>query len=322
MADIVLHYPALWRTELSPHAEEVEQTTLERADGAGLVLRGTALHERLKLMRVGYFGGYSYPRADRVHLQPICDFLAVWLLLDDELERTLPVLEASRRRSHCAVYMDALASGQRAEDADIFARGLANVGRRIKANSAMPAWYRFLTAMAEYFEGVLAEILCYEQGRINSPEQYIGFRTHAAGAFPVLELIECAHDYVLPLALRDSHEMTAARVYAAKLICYANDLASHTKDVAEGTANMVMALQTTGLDEEQAIVRTARLHDAAVAGFDGIAASLEAQHDFDPMVVMHMGHIRTLVRGLIEWQLQSKRYQSLASGRAVSIGDG
>ncbi|NVB42947.1 hypothetical protein G6O69_34315 [Pseudenhygromyxa sp. WMMC2535] len=319
MSAVVLHYPERWRSELSPHAEEMERQTLARAHEAGLVIRGTGLHERLKIIRVGYFGGYSYPRADQVHLQPICDFFAVWLLLDDELEHALLELPPASRRSYCARYMEALAAGYSGDEADVFIRGLANVGRRIKANSATPAWYRFLTSMAEYFEGLLMEIEVRERGVEPTPQRYIGFRTHAAGAFPVLELIECAHDYVLPLTVRDSHEMAAIRLNAAKVICYSNDLASHTKDVAEGTTNMVIALQGQGISEHEALTETARMHDQAVAELDEIADGLVAAHGDDQMIRAHFGHVRALVRGLIEWQLQAKRYQSLESGRSVTI---
>ena len=130
---------------------------------------------------VGLFGGYAYPDAEPEQLQALCDFLAVWLMLDDHLEFALPMLELDERASACSIYMEALDSG-RAVHSDGLARCLADSGQRIKAMSVTPTWYRFLNSMVDYFEGVLAEVAAHEVDHVVGRRRYLGFRAHAAGA--------------------------------------------------------------------------------------------------------------------------------------------
>ncbi|MFV8749803.1 terpene synthase family protein [Nannocystaceae bacterium ST9] len=319
MQEITLHYPESWRTALNRHAEQVELRTLEWARQTGLVQAASLEFDRLRFLRAGYFGGYAYPDAGRPELQAICDFLAAWLLLDDHLEFALPMLEDHERSETCSSYMEALSTGLATPDADGFERAFAEVGRRLKAMSVTPTWYRFLTSMVDYFEGVLAEISAHEVDRVVGRRRYLGFRAHAAGAYPVLDLIEAAYAYVIPLDLRDSPKMIALREHYANVICHANDIASHSKDIELGTANMVVVLQHEGLAVAAALGETARLHDEAVAEFDALAHAIEVERNHDPQVVTHLAHIRTLARGLLEWQLRASRYQTLESGRWLSV---
>jgi hypothetical protein len=318
MTEIELHYPETWITSLNPHSLEVEADTLKRANASGLVVEGTPIFDRLTVLRTGYFGGYSYPSAARQDLQVICDFLAAWLLLDDHLETALHELPSTERQATCAKYMGALAGISKEPYVDVFIRAFANVGERLRESAAMPTWYRFLASMAEYFEGVIDEIDVHE----NKPvlrERYFAFRSHAAGAYPVLDLIEVAHGYVLPLWTRTCPKLGMLREHYANIICHANDIASHSKDVEFGTANMIVVLMNEGMAVADAVAETARLHDHAVVAFDELAAELEAERHHEPLLVRHIAHVRTLARGLLEWQLRAHRYQALQSGRWLSV---
>ncbi|HVI00535.1 MAG TPA: terpene synthase family protein [Enhygromyxa sp.] len=317
MSVVELHYPELWTTSLNPHALEVEADTLKRADASGLVVSGTPMFERLTVLRAGYFGGYSYPSATRGDLQVICDFLAAWLLLDDHLELVLPHMRPEQQQATCAKYMGALAGTGKEPYADVFIRAFANVGERLRERAATPTWYRFLASMAEYFEGVIDEIDVHE----NKPvvrERYLTFRGHASGAYPVLDLIEIAHAYALPLWSRTCPKLGLLREHYANIICHANDIASHSKDVEAGTANMIVVLVNEGMSVAAAVAETARLHDEAVAAFDQLAAQIEAERR-DPLVANYIAQVRTLARGLLEWQLRASRYQALQSGRWLSV---
>ncbi len=319
MHEITLHYPESWRASLNRHAQQAELRTLDWARQTGLVRANSMEFDRLRVLRAGYFGGYAYPDAGPDQLQALCDFLAAWLLLDDHLEFALPMLDDAERSQTCSQYMEALSTGWSTPDSDGFARAFADVGRRIKVMSVTPTWYRFLTSMVDYFEGVIAEIAAHEVDRMVGRRRYFGFRAHAAGAYPVLDLIEVAHAYVLPLDVRDSPNMSSLREHYANIICHANDIASHSKDIELGTANMIVVLQHEGLAVTAALGETARLHDEAVTEFDRLAERIEIDRNHDPLVTTHIAHIRTLARGLLEWQLRASRYQTLDSGRWLSV---
>jgi hypothetical protein len=222
------------------------------------------------------------------------------------------------RQATCAKYMGALAGTSKEPYEDVFIRAFANVGERLRLLAVTPTWYRFLAAMAEYFEGVIDEIEVHE----NKPvvrERYFSFRGHAAGAYPVLDLIEVAHGYELPLWTRTCPKLALLREHYANVICHANDIASHSKDVESGTANMIVVLVNEGMTVDEAVTETARLHDEAVAAFDSVAAAIVAERHHDPLLIAYIAHVRILARGLLEWQLRAHRYQALQSGRWLSV---
>lgn len=320
MSDIALHYPTRWTVSRSPHSDELEHHTLEWAHRTLPLPSDTRDLDRLRVMRAGSFGGYSYPGASRRRLEAICDLLALWLLLDDHLEGVLPELDEAQRRSYCSLHMEALATGLSPRDPSGFVHGLADVGVRIKSVAATPTWYRFLTSMAEYFEGVLAEVAHLEAGLPGPRSRYLGYRHHAAGAYPVLDLIEVAHGYLLPLAFRSSEELAELRSQCATIICCANDIVSYSKDVEAGRANLITILERLeGLPRAKALAETARLHDRAVARFDAIASQVLARQPHEPTIRAHLDHARALTRGLTQWQMEANRYQALDSGRWLSI---
>ena len=310
---VALYYPNTWKLELHRSHDMVALESLEWAYRHDIASPGCPQMRRIRRMMIGHFVGHCWPNADRRLLQLFADFLVAYLLVDDLFETRAESISPKDLPEQFEICLDALAgpAGAPVPKNDPLLAGCAEVRDRFW-EVATDAWMKsFRSSLhAYFFRGLAYELDFQRTNRWPSLDDYLGYRTHTSGTFPVLNMCELADDCLLSEEQRISPDVRLFDDSVAVAISIANDLLSFDKEQdLEQWLNYLQILgneQRCDLGDGQ-FYQAADRHDETIVLVELLRRRLAARGQ---NLASYAESSITMLRGVVEWQVLAARYNA------------
>lgn len=310
--------PTIFDPHLAPINRHVEAA--ER-DGIAWVLRFyPALAQtpgrlrKLKAAKFARLAARALPRVPLAELQLVCDFIT-WLFFYDDTfcDRSGNTPDPLGRLKIAQGRMTAAMRGEpvRTEDGPLVAM-LADLGARISAWAQPNFLPRFYATVERYFQSNVWELGNLVRKASPPGPVYLKMRPFTGGVGVVLDLFELVGRESL-LAVREHVLVQQLELLANNCICWANDIGSLGKEMQEGNPhNLVLVLRRDhGLSIEGALERARAMLAGEEAAFDALVDEVLALAEpSDLHLRVHVGNLRSFVRGNLVWMQETTRYRA------------
>ncbi|MGW0998423.1 terpene synthase family protein [Streptomyces sp. NPDC002520] len=267
-----------------------------------------------------------YPDAPLDRLGLVCDAV-LWLFLYDDHLRPGddPENDQSRARRLAAVTAQVV-GGLLDERPEPPLGALWDLRGPLLEMGGAKWWRRCAEDLCAFADSLYEEARSRAAQALPGMDAYVALRRRTSGWGLLTDLVEFAADAPLPAFLLQSPEYEEMRWAAGDVACAVNDILSLRKELAEGEChNLVLILQNRSGSERAETNReierwiAARLTDYHNAR-DGFLARCDRgplQAEQRPVALAYIRGLEHLMRGSLDWSLESGRYQepSATSGR-------
>jgi (+)-beta-caryophyllene/(+)-caryolan-1-ol synthase len=306
----------------NPDVEEAEVHVREYLREFGL-LRSEEAKFHYDRTRFGELVGRAYPFAPLPELCIITDWMAVWAIFDDYLER-IPDAQSDER--FVALIRETISwfpldpaentprSGNPIEVA------IRDIWDRLTARSSITWRRRFVRHLTDYLEGCHWESKNRRRGIAPDLARYIETRRRFGGMRPSMDLSEIGLGIELSDDVHAHSRVQKLLDNTADLVLWANDVFSVEAEKREGNVNnIVLVIQRTrGISMQEAADEVAGMlrgrcadfiaeSDSAVAFF---ASSGEFTAEQARQVSLYIDAMKSWIRGNIDWSWGNERYRS------------
>ena len=304
-----LYYP--FSSPLHPHVDLVEQRALDWACQFQII-PNDMVYQHVANVKATWLLGWAYPQAPLDALQLIADW-NIWILMWDDFCGSGNLGRQPRRIAAMQEHFLTILRGTPPEHYDgPLAWGLHDIRQRLAAH-ASDAWVqRFSSSVELFFSACEWEATNRVHHRIPDIETYLQMRPWAIGLYPYLDLFDITDDTPVPSLVRMHPVVHHATLLAAQIICWANDIVSFEKELAQDDwHNLVLILHhTEQMPLQQAIQEVANQHDAAMQIFVDLDSHMPS---FAPPLNRSLQHylatLRSWVSANIQWSQLTGRYQ-------------
>jgi 5-epi-alpha-selinene synthase len=325
MKNGVVMIPAIYcpfPSEVNRHAEAAESHTFAWVRKHALV-KDEAACDRLRASRFSYLAARTFPHASLTMLSIVSDWYTWLFFLDDECDEAGIGKRPERLAALHAQCLDVL-SGQVPERLAValrprpgrpdvpLIRALDDLRGRMEGMISREWTCRFVMSVSEYFESLVWEARNREQGTWPDPSTYIRIRPYTGAMYTAFDLIDLTEGEALPLNVRKNPCYQRLLLIAGNVTCWCNDLVSLPKERAHHDMhNLALILQhQEGIGPQEAVDRVARLVEREVKRFIALQGRLPSFGPaLDPMIGRFVAGMRALMRGNLDWSLESGRYQ-------------
>ncbi|URN14494.1 hypothetical protein LUW77_28650 [Streptomyces radiopugnans] len=155
-------------------------------------------------------------------------------------------------------------------------------------------------------------------------EEFLAARRHTIGIQPCLDLAERFGRYTLPSALHGGHPLKEMRRITDEVAIFVNDIVSLDKELAVGDVNntVVLLRHGTGRPLPDCVREVRAAANGRVARFRELAAGLPALLEAAGVPGKTRAHVedyvdgmRNVMRGNLDWSLESRRVRRRRGGR-------
>ncbi|HEY3497987.1 MAG TPA: hypothetical protein VGK73_24980 [Polyangiaceae bacterium] len=304
-----LRFPRSWRPDPvgNRYLSAIDRDTVAWLNEYGI---GGSEREREKLRKFdcGMYGGYSLPTAPFATALLVTQYISLWLFWDD--------VEVEDDESFgIEAVVAALAGDLAAKPANRYVEAWADLGERLRRLGSSEWVARVAVTMREWLENAKIETAMArrfrEEGRVPGFEELFECRTVSIGMYPTFHLIELTEGIELPDAFHEHASVRELKRIASRLVGLGNDLGGVAKDIKNRWLNLAIVLaETAGLRLEAAFGKLVQIHNAEVAAFDWLVASLPSfGPEVDPFVAGWVQAVRYNVHGFALWESLAERYQ-------------
>lgn len=285
------------------------------------LLDGHGALQRFDAARFAWLIARAYPSARPPELALVSEW-NVWLFVHDDgcdadaTGRDPDALVRLYRELRAVLH-----GGPASADADAPTRALADLVPRI-LGGAPPSWReRFVGVVDDYFAACVWEARNRARNRVPTLAEYIRMRRDTGAVRTSIAMIERCEGIALPDAARDHPIVEALATACNDVVCWANDIISLRKELAQGDVHnlvTVIAHERCPGDLAQAARDAARMHDARVAEFIGLADRVPRfDRETDAQLLRFVDTLRAWMRGNLDWAIESGRYAVGDSLRAT-----
>lgn len=298
---------------INPAAEEAQRHTLEWARHFNLI---AADDRRFAAIECGLLAARAYPRAGRLALLLIADWLS-WLFVKDDLcdEAGLGARPQQLAALH-ERWLEILGGAEAEAGEHPLAHALADLRRRLQG-LANQAWLAHFTGnVADFFASLVWEAGNRAARRDVTVEDYLKMRQFTGSLYTLFDLIEIGEGIDLTTPARGHVSVRRLTRLANNMVCWANDLLSFEKELAQGDPhNLVLALRgERRLTLPAAVEQVAWMHDEAARAFLNTSARLPwlgARRNV--ALRRYVVALGAAVRGHLEWAESCRRYRQAAA---------
>jgi hypothetical protein len=186
-----------------------------------------------------------------------------------------------------------------------------------------PIWKRkFIQGIRDMFRGGLWQFKHVMKNQLPRLEEYIDIRQYLGAANLATESLEVMGRVQLPEEIYQSPKVHKLTEIARNTVCFANDLFSLSKEIAQGAGiasefNLVSILKHQDcLSMEEAIREVAAIHDSEVKEFIRIAETAPAyDSQTNEQVNKYISCLQHFMIGNIEWSTtETSRYPHIYGG--------
>lgn len=176
-------------------------------------------------------------------------------------------------------------------------------------------WRRFSDDLCRFAGSIHREALIHASGEIPDLSTYLDRRISTLGWHCLVDLIELEQEIELPGEIVQSTEHAACSRAAADVVCGINDLLSLDKELAAGERhNMVLVLRHEyGCGLEEAKLRTRDWIHARLADYQMAHQKFLGRYGADQSLVRYAHGFGNLMRGSLDWSLESGRYRQTST---------
>lgn len=157
-----------------------------------------------------------------------------------------------------------------------------------------------------YIDGMIREIPYKVAKQIPPLEAFLSIRELSIGVYPFVYLMQTNHRFIFPEQISRHPVLCRLVQLTSRLSAWLNDFMSFPKEVGRESEvmNLVLVVQREyGLTLEAAYTEALRLHDAEVAEFMSLAASLPDFGGYQAAVVAYVRLLGAMVQGQLSWYL-------------------
>jgi hypothetical protein len=317
---VIPDLPIPFPPKINPATDDAERHVRSYLRDVGL-LRSPEAMFHYDQTRFGELVGRAYPNADPEGLALITDWMAVWAIFDDQLEKIPDDCSSAAFDSLAEAllsWLDLGGDGVLTDLANPLEVAFLDIWRRIRARSS-PAWQaRFVRHVADYLGGCRWEAANRRSGRTPPLEDYIETRRRFGGMKPSMDLTELGGRFELSAGLH-AHPRTQELLAAtADLVLWANDIFSVEAELADGNMNNIVLVyrHERGCTLQNAVDAVAGMLAVRVTEFEALTADLptadphsEYAKEGDALAAYVTG-MWTWIRGNVDWSRGNERYRS------------
>ena len=262
------------------------------------------------------------PRAPLLELRLVCDWITWLFFYDDALCDDVAGstdCDPLARLHEVQAQMLAVLGGAAPRTADgPLVHMLADLAARTADGVSGDFFGRFVGNIERYFQSNVWELRNLVHKLTPALPIYLKMRPLTGAAGVVFDLIELSRRADLTV-VRQHAIMQQLELLANNAICWANDIGSLDKEIAEQNPhNLVLVLQADHhLTMDEALGRAAAMQAAEEDAFEALAAGVG---DFAglvrPEVQGYIADIRSFVRGNLVWMHETMRYRARLSMRS------
>lgn len=301
-----LHCP--FGPEISPHADEAHEGTMEWARRFGLV--GGDSPFRVDLGRVaGCYHPYAQPRVLRL----VSDVCAWFFMRDDWLDESEIGKAPQRLASWNRRCMEILEGEEPTGRDEPLAVAMWDLSKRLHEESPSNFWRRrFVRSVREHLDAALWECTNRRSGIAPDLDTYITMRRKTGGVYIDSDLIEITDRVRLSPEVFYHPAMRSLRDASGNILCWSNDLLSLEKELRSGEVlhNLIFVVQRTyGLSLNDAVARVVEMHDAEMRFFVEQERELPSfGNRVDEEVRIYVRALRARLGGNQHWIYEALRY--------------
>jgi hypothetical protein len=312
-----------------PYAERINPATELAEDHVRGYLREFGLLRSADAMfhydrtRFGELVGRAYPDADPDGLLLITDWMAVWAMFDDYLEKIPDEYGAEEFDS----LIDEAIGWLSPPSADAVAESSSNplahafrdIWRRMCARMS-PTWQaRFVRHVLDYLGGCRWESVNRRHRRFPDLASYVTTRRRFGGMKPSMDLTELGGSFELPEHVHAHQYVQELLAGTADLVLWVNDIFSVEAEAADGNINnIVLVVQhERGCSLQSAVDIVAGMVARRVREFTALTANpADGLRELDvPAATLadvdeYIRGMTTWIRGNIDWSRGNERYRS------------
>lgn len=317
---------------VSPHAAQAERAARVVLREHGLA-RGPRADDYLERTRFGALVACMYPDAYASELCLVAQWMALWSIVDDQLER-LGALERPETMSAVSAEIASWVDGRAPAQEPAVAHAFRAVWAGIAATASVAWRERFRHEFRRHLDGCRWEAEQVRARKAPAIADYLRWRPLFFGAHVALALGEYVRRAELPPSLVGDPILHAAVGTGVELMIISNDLLSADVEVEQGAGvNLVAILgEHEGWSPQQSADRLAGAYGRRLSAYREQMSALRrhcadlglAQREKDAVVEYARGPL-VWTRGQIAWSTGNPRYSAerAAFYRAIPdhIGD-
>jgi hypothetical protein len=258
-----------------------------------------------------------YPTADQLRLNLANDVNSLLFVMDDDMDHQTEKADLILSRQNYITFVDKCMDILRLADAylldsptGVFA-ALHDVWKRLRAIST-PQWQAgFIESIGKMFEAGFWEYENVQQGILPSVKDFYNLRPFLGAAHISTDLICVIENIDIPESILKYENVLEATLLARKIVCWANDLFSYSKEADHGDMhNMISIIMTESkVSLEQAILRTVSIHNQDMDKFISISNELPSFGNYDSQLRHYIMVLGAILRGNIDWSAgETTRY--------------
>lgn len=261
--------------------------------------------------------GRMYPSAAESHLAAIGEVVLWLFIVDDYLDPGMPGSDI-QYRSELPHKIEQLLAGE--PSGVTCGDPLLECARRFSASLgplASPHWWkRFAIHLLQFVESIRREASVHAAGVSPDRSTYLAHRQSTSGWQLLVDLVELEGQVELPDAFIESESRVSWCMAAADVACGINDILSLSKELSAGEQhNLVLILQR----EHDCPLAEALAHarvwiDARLEEYFTARLNLLDQHAHVPGITTYVQGVENLMRGSVDWSMDTGRYRPPAAG--------
>jgi len=315
-----LHVPVELR--LSPYAERADDACRAFLRDHGLV-GGPDAEDYVRRTRFGALVAAMYPDAYPEELARVAEWMGVWSIVDDQLERLGPRERPETVARLCATIASWLDSAGRSAAG----RAFRDVWTGIAA-SGSDAWLgRLRREFRRHLDGCEWEAAQVRAGGIPAVREYLRWRPLFFGAYVALALGEYAERRELPPQAVGDPLLDRVVTIGVELMIISNDLLSADVEASLGGLNLVAIVAAEqGCTRQQSAYRLAEGYERRLAAYRVAVEDLRTHCEtLDPAgrdaVLAYARAPLVWTRGQIAWSTGNPRYSADRTAFYAAIPD-
>jgi 5-epi-alpha-selinene synthase len=304
-----LHCPFV--SFLNPGTELAHQRTRAWAERFGLLLDAN-VRQRMATEQFTWLVGRFFPWAPARELELIADFTAWLFLHDDVCDETALGRDPRALADQFAWLMGVLTRRREPRPGQPFDAAMADLRDRFEEAAPSWAWFiRFVTTVQQYFDACVWEAANRADGVAPAVDVFVCMRPFAGGMYIYLEFVELVLRAELPIVVRGHEDILRLRQATLNVACWHNDLFSLEKEMARSDVHnlvVVLARDGAGTIPEARAAAIARCN-AEVEVFQHVAERLRSfGAASEPLVTRYKESLGALMRGNLDWSVETLRY--------------
>jgi len=305
-------------SEIHPDREAIQEHTDQWVLDFELVTSYEML-EKYKAQKFGSMIARSYPYGEYVDLAAWCDINTLLFLIDDDLDEKDIIKDKQSFFAFVQNFLDILEKGREctvSKDGPFLA-AFYDFWRRMTYRSSDVWKKKFVQGFKDTFiTGGLWQFKHVIENKLPDLQEYIDIRQYLGAANMATESMEVTGKVRLPEDIYNSLAVRKLTEIARNTVCFANDLFSLGKEVAQGAGNaaefnLVSILShKKNIPIERSIQEVADIHDEQIREFERIAEKATVYDTTtNKMLKKYISCLCHFMKGNIEWSTtETTRY--------------